>query len=205
VSKRSHEGSSSLGLLFPSLAMARVVIFFLVRPGGRFHFRELMRLTRLSSASLQHELRRLGEIGALRREEGARPVYTADESHPAWRAWILLLRSAARPADVLREVLVDAPGVEGAFVFGSSVRGDARPDSDVDILLLGSEAARCEAGRHLAEAELLIGNDLDVVGYTREDFTTRARSGNPFIRRVLAEPKEWVRGSQEVLVQTEAA
>ena len=44
-----------------------------------------------------------------------------------------------------------------------------------------------------------------MVGYTREDFTTRARSGNPFIRRVLAEPKEWVRGSQEVLVQTEAA
>jgi len=186
--------------------MARVVIFFLVHPGGRFHFRELMRLTGLASASLQHELRRLVEIGVLRKErEGARTFYAADESHPTWRAWILLLRSAVRPADVLREVLVDAPGIDGAFVFGSSMRGDTRPDSDVDVLLLGSDEARMRAGKLLTEAQLLIANELDVIGYTLEEFAARARSGNPFVRRVLAEPKGWVRGHPEILGRVEAA
>lgn len=203
---RSHEGGSTIGSLFPSTAMARVVIFFLVHPGGRFHFRELMRLTGLSSASLQHELRRLVNIGVLRREpEGARTFYVADESHPTWRAWILLLRSAARPADVLREVLVDALGIDGAFVFGSSMRRDTRPDSDVDVLLLGSDEARMQAGKLLTEAELLIANELDVIGYTLEEFAARARSGNPFVRRVLAEPKRWVRGHPEILDRVEAA
>jgi predicted nucleotidyltransferase len=186
--------------------MARLVVFFLVRPGGRFHFRELKRLTILSSASLQHELRRLVEIRALRREdEGTRSYYLADESHPVWRAWMLLLRAAASPADVLREVLVDAPGIDGAFVFGSSVRGDTRPDSDVDLLLLGSEEARSLAGKLLAEAELLLGKELDVIGYAPEDFAARARSGNSFIRQVLSAPKEWVRGGPEVITVTEAA
>ena len=203
---RSCEGASTLGSLFPSMAMARLVIFFAVHPGGRFHFRELMRLTGLSSASLQHELRRLAGIGALRREEeGARILYVADESHAAWRAWILLVRSAARPSDVLREVLVDAPGIDGAFVFGSSIRGDTRPDSDVDVVLLGSDEARMQVGRLLTEAELLIGKEIDVIGYTPEEFTARARTGSTFVRRVLAEPKEWVRGSPEILVRTEAA
>jgi predicted nucleotidyltransferase len=188
------------------MAMARVVIYFAVRPGGRFHFRELMRRAALSSASLQKELGRLVEIGTLRREdEGARTCYVADESHPAWRAWILLIRSAARPGDVLREVLVDAPGIDGAFVFGSSTRGDTRPDSDVDVLLVGSEEARLQAGRRLAGAEMLIGKELDVIGYTVEELASRARSGNPFVRRVLAEPKEWVRGGPEILVRMEAA
>lgn len=203
---RSCKGESTLGSLFPSVAMARLVIFFVVRPGDRVHFRELMRLTGLSSASLQHELRRLVEIGVLRRErEGARTFYVADESHPTWRAWILLLRSAARPIDVLREVLVHAHGIDGAFVFGSSMRGDTRPDSDVDVLLLGSEEARLQAGKLLSEAELLIANELDVTGYTVEEFAARARSGKAFVRRVLAEPKGWIRGGPESLGRMEAA
>lgn len=202
---RARERPSTLASLFPSLAMARVVVFFLVHPGGRFHFRELLRLTGLSSASLQHELRRLAQIGAVRREEGARPAYEADESHPAWRAWILLLRSAARPDDVLREVLAGSAGIDAAIVFGSAARGDERPDSDVDLLLLGSGEARAAARRPLGEAEMLIGRELDVVGYDVDDFRARARAGNAFVRRVLAGPKEWVRGGAELLADVEAA
>lgn len=197
---------SSLASLFPSMAMARLVVFFAVHPGGRFHVRELSRVTRLSSASLQHELRRLTEMGALRREdEGARAYYQADESHPAWRAWMLLLRSSARPADVLREALVDAPGLDAAFVFGSSVRGDARPDSDVDVFLVGTDEARAAAGRRLSEAEFLVGRELDVLGYDPGELSARLRAGNAFIRRVLAEPREWVRGDPDLVGLPEAA
>ncbi|HEX5726503.1 MAG TPA: hypothetical protein VFX98_13600, partial [Longimicrobiaceae bacterium] len=57
----------------------------------------------------------------------------------------------------------------------------------------------------LSEAELLIGRALDVIGYDVEEFAARARSGNGFILRVLAEPKEWVRGSPEALALAEAA
>ena len=203
---RRPPARSSLASLFPSMAMARLVVFFAVHPGARYHVRELSRITRLSSASLQHELRRLAEMGALRREnEGSRAYYRADESHPSWRAWMLLLRSSARPADVLREALVDAPGLEAAFVFGSSARGDTRADSDVDVFLVGTEAAREAAGRRLSEAELLVGRALDVIGYDRGELAARIRSGNAFIRRVLSEPREWIRGNLEPGGMPEAA
>gem|GEM_PF-5430605 len=61
------------------------------------------------------------------------------------------------------------------------------------------------AGKLLTEAQLLIANELDVIGYTLEEFAARARSGNPFVRRVLAEPKGWVRGHPEILGRVEAA
>lgn len=198
---------SSLASIFPSPAMARLVVFFVVHPGERFHLRELMRRTGLPSASLQAELRRLTGMGALvRTEEDGRAVHAADESHAAWRAWMLLLRACARPADVLREALADdAAGLDAAFVFGSAVRGDAREDSDVDVFLVGGAEAQARAGRLLSDAEILIGRELDVVGYDREELARRIGSGNAFVRRVLSGPKEWVRGGPDALDRAVAA
>lgn len=206
TNQRGSAEKSSLAALFPSMAMARLVIFFAVHPGARYHVRELSRLTGLSSASLQHELKRLAHMGALVREdEGSRAYYRADDSHPAWRAWFLLLRAGARPVDILREALVDTPDLEGAFVFGSTARGNARPDSDVDVFLIGSREAQREAGLRLGEAELLIGRELDVIGYDTGELSARIESNNEFVLRVLNEPRVWVRGGDAVLPLPSAA
>lgn len=203
--KRTSSTKSSLAALFPSMAMARLVIFFAVHPGARYHVRELSRLTGLSSASLQHELRRMAQLGALVREdEGGRAYYRADESHAVWRAWFLLLRASARPVDILREALVGASNLEGAFVFGSSARGDARAESDVDVFLIGSRTARNEVSDRLSEAEFLVGRELDVIGYDREQLAARIRSRNAFIQRVMDEPQEWVLGGPELIRLAEA-
>ena len=199
---------SSLAALFPSMAMARLVVFFSVHPGQRFHLRELKRRTRLSSASLQRELHRLVASGALEREEGDdhRVRFAQREAHDAWRAWTLLLRSIAAPADVLREALVDAPGLEGAFIYGSTVRGDTRPGSDVDVFLIVREEEPSRARRRqLSDVEFLLGKPLDVVEYDAGTARQRARTGNPFLSRILAEPKTWIYGGAESLGATEAA
>jgi predicted nucleotidyltransferase len=192
------------------MAMARLVVFFAVHPGQRFHLRDLKRRTRLPSASLQRELRRLVSSGAIERmdaETGDRRVYfAANEAHDAWRAWTLLLRSVAAPTDVLREALVDVPGVDGAFVYGSTLRGDTRPESDIDLFLIVEEGQPSKARRRqLSETELLLGKPLDVVEYDAQVAQERARAGNPFLRRVLSEPKAWVYGGPEALHVSEAA
>jgi hypothetical protein len=100
----STAGSESTrASLFPSMAMARLVVFFAVHPGQRFYLRDLGRRTRLSSASLQRELQRLVDAGAIERRNGdagdRRVYFAANEEHDAWRGWTLLLRSVAEPAD----------------------------------------------------------------------------------------------------------
>lgn len=187
--------TSSLTALFPSLAMARLVVFFLVHPGERFHVRQLQRRTGLSSASLQKELGRLSSIGALRSErESGRTIYLADEEAPCWYAWMLLLRASAEPADVLREALVDAPGLEVAFLFGSSARGDAGSDSDLDLFLVGPAEERRHAMGLLADADAFLARRLDVIGRDREQLEAEADGEDGFLRRVLAQPKQWVIG-----------
>jgi predicted nucleotidyltransferase len=176
-----------LALFFSSLGLARLVIFFWVHPKQRFHLRDLMRRTGRSMASIQDALERMVEIGALRREDvGGRACYVADEGHPSWRAWVLLLRASGSFAEILREALIDAEGIEAAFVFGSQARGDTRPDSDVDLFLIGSEEARDGVVRDLLlEAEFLLGKELDVIGSDAEKLAARVRSGSSFVNRSL--------------------
>jgi predicted nucleotidyltransferase len=193
---------STLAAVFPSPAMARLVVFFSVHPGARFHLRELLRRTKLASASLQRELSRLTALGVVRRErsQDGRVYFAADEQHDAWRGWALLIRSAVDPVEVLREVLVGAEGLEGAFVYGSTARGDRRPDSDVDLFLILRDGPQAtEERKQLSEAEFLIGRPLDVTEYAVASAPDRSESPNAFLQRVVAEPKRWVYGNTDSL------
>jgi uncharacterized protein len=80
-------------------------------------------------------------------------------------------------------------GVERLALFGSVLRGEARPDSDVDILVHFSRGAKT-FDRFLALSELLeekLGRRVEVV-------TTEALS--PFLGpRILAEAQDVVRAA----------
>jgi predicted nucleotidyltransferase len=192
---RSRAKYSSLTALFPSLAMARLVIFFIVHPGGRFHVRELQRRTRLSSASLQKELRRMWAVGALRCErERGRTAYLAEEENRCWYAWMLLLRFSADPIDVLAEALVDVPGLEEAFVFGSFGRREAEEHSDLDLFLIGAPEERKRAKEILVDTGLILPRPLDVIGRDRDEFRAGSEAGAGFLRRVATQPRQWVVG-----------
>ena len=193
--RATSDTQSTLSALFPSGAMARLVVFFLVHRGGRYHLRELQRRTRLSSASLQHELRRLTEMGVIRRSrDGRRAEFEADETHGAWGGWMRLLATAADPVDIVREALVDAD-LDGAFVFGSVARGDPLGDSDLDLFLVGSPEGRKHALEVLSEADVFTSRRLDVVTRDPAEITRET----PFLRAVAREPKVWLRGDDQLL------
>jgi predicted nucleotidyltransferase len=182
-----------------SQARARLLAHFVVHPDRREHGRALERHTGIGKRSLQTELDRLQEMGLIRGEpQGRRMIYVRDGSNPQWRA-IDSLVAAYAPADVLRDVLRDVPGVEAAFIFGSVARGDARPDSDIDLLVYGDALGEGDLGGALLDAALVLDRPVDAKRYDRARFLRDAAPEASFLPRALAGPKQWLIGSPEVL------
>ena len=93
------------------------------------------------------------------------------------------------------EIIVHEADPEQIILFGSRARGDARPDSDVDLLIIESEpftvqrSRRKEAGRlWLALANIEISKDLLL--YSRDEVEVRKDSLNHVVGRAFREGKE---------------
>jgi predicted nucleotidyltransferase len=82
------------------------------------------------------------------------------------------------------------PEIERVIVFGSLVRGDAVPGSDVDLLLVLRESNLSFLDRipHYLPSRFPVG--VDVFPYTREEFERMIGDGNPFVREALETGKE---------------
>ncbi|HYW12885.1 MAG TPA: nucleotidyltransferase domain-containing protein [Longimicrobium sp.] len=187
-----------------STARARLLAHFAVHPDRREHGRALARHTGLGKRSLQSELERLQAMGLVHREvEGSRVIYSRDSANPQWRA-IDSLVGAYAPALVLRDVLQEVPGIEAAFIFGSMARGNARPDSDIDLLIYGNSIRDGAVGGALLDAALLLDRPVDTKLYDRELFLRDAAPGASFLPRALAGPKNWLLGSLDVLPRVDS-
>ena len=127
--------------------------------------------------------------------QGVRPLAAQGFAQRRSNGTVGTMALGALPREQAVEVLVAcepeirALGVERLALFGSVLRGDARPDSDVDLLVQFSPGAKT-FDRFLSLSELLearLGRRVELV-------TTEALS--PFIGpRILAEAQDVLRAA----------
>lgn len=79
--------------------------------------------------------------------------------------------------------------IEALVVYGSVARGEASPESDIDILVISShkDTIRHSVSRIRSTLDLKYGTMTTLTYRTPEEFEYGAEHGNPFIKQVLAE------------------
>ena len=187
-------------LLFPAYRR-RVLGLLLLRPDEALHGREIARRTGLPAGTLARELKRLTEVGLLKREKrGNQQVYSADTSCPVFTELSGILRKTSGLADVLAQALAPAEKqLRAAFVFGSMAQGREIGASDVDLLLIG-EIGFAEAVDLLHPAQAILGREVNPKVFSVAEFSAKA-AAEPFLRDVLAKPKIFVIGSDDDLAE----
>jgi predicted nucleotidyltransferase len=97
-------------------------------------------------------------------------------------------------ADLLRDALADLAGkIELAFVFGSLAGGEPRPDSDVDICVIG-DVSLLDVVTALSRPADELGREVNPVVMTAAKFSEQASKQERFIMRLLDEPKIFLMG-----------
>lgn len=167
-----------------------VLGLLLLHPGESYHVREIARMTSRPANTLYRELAMLAEAGLLlRRAQGNQVHYQANPDSPIYEELRGILRKTTGIADVLRKPLARlADRVKLAFVYGSIASGKEGARSDVDVMLVGDLKFE-EAIRALAPAEKTLRREINPHVYGLREFRAKLAGKEPFLRRVLEEPK----------------
>ena len=86
--------------------------------------------------------------------------------------------------------IVEKYNPEKIILFGSIVRGEIGPDSDVDILIIKRDTPLYGADRIRQLSRLIERNiPIDFLVYRPEEFEKRIEMGDPFLRAIVKEGK----------------
>ncbi len=193
-------GERALAELFGSEVRAAVLSHICAHPDELIVGSKLARALGLSASAVGTELARLERLGMLQATEpiGAARPYRVNEDFPLLRGLQSVCLYATGIVAVLRELFADAEGVEVAAIFGSLARGDDRPHSDVDVLVVG-EIDGIELAHLAREAWHRTGRDVMTVHYSAEELAEKASEPGAFVDRVLSGQLTFVRGDQDDL------
>ncbi|MGD8240324.1 MAG: nucleotidyltransferase domain-containing protein [Armatimonadota bacterium] len=189
--------------LLPKTRCAILALLF-QRPGEAFYQRQIMQAVGAGRGAVQRELDSLTAAGILRREVRTdRTYYVANEACPVFAELRGLMLKTAGLIDVLAAELRGLDGVRLAFVYGSFARGDAGPESDVDLIVVG-DVTFAEVSGSLRPAEERLGREVSPTVYSISEFRDRVSAGHHFLTRVLAEEKLFIVGDAGVLAELAA-
>ena len=135
----------------------------------------------------------LVDAGVLHAERaGTANLIELNRDHLLARPLVALGQTRNRLVEMLKDELAGWADLAGAWLFGSSARGDGGRHSDVDVLLVAKTNietdAWAEATAHLGEHVILwTGNQAQLVEHTRNSFRRLVRDGNSLITAVRTE------------------
>jgi predicted nucleotidyltransferase len=192
------EKSSNLGALLFGSYRREILAELLLHPELSVHVRELARLTGKSAGTLLRELNLLADAGLLvRRPVGNQVHFQANPACPIYEELRGILKKTSGMADVLREALQPlAPKIRSAFVYGSIARGDERPSSDVDLMVVG-DARFADVVTALGPASEALRREINPNVYRPGEFAARLADREPFLLRVMEDKKIYLVGEPD--------
>ena len=154
------------------------------------HLRELERRTGVNSRHLLRELHSLRDAGLLTATKvGNQIIYRLNPDCPIYEEIRSIVRKTIGLANTLRDTLEPlAARIELAYVYGSFAQGEERPDSDVDLMIVGDVSLR-EISSLLAEAHRLVRREISPTLYRSEEYEEAVRDESSFVRRVHDGPR----------------
>jgi len=116
-------------------------------------------------------------------------VFKANASSPLFPELVSLTRKTCGVPAMLTQALEPLrPKLSRALIYGSVAKQSDSSDSDVDIMLVGTDLTLAEVLQQLQPAEEALGRKVNPTCYTLQEFEQRHADSDSFVNKVLAQP-----------------
>ncbi len=180
--------SDFLGLRKSKARPALLALFF-TNPSQEYFPRQLERMTGILVGNLQRELIRMEGAGLLSaRRLGKLKLYKLNDKHPLYPELKGLVAKTVGLEDVIRSRLSGVDGIAAAGLYGSFARGQERPGSDIDLLVIGDVDEK-RLIHAVKDMEKQLQRELNYSLYSKEGWKTRKAKSDSFVLEVLKQPR----------------
>ena len=203
-------GISSKSLTRSNLSLAdalftttkqRVLGILFGQPHRSFYANELIELATGGAGAIQRELKRLSDAGLVTvRKIGNQKHYQANPSTPIFDDLVnIVLKTIglANPINVALQEIQDS--IIAAFVFGSVAQKTDTAKSDIDLMIISDTLQYADIFAVLEKVSQRLGRIINPTVYSRAEWKKRNQENNAFITKVMAGPKIWLMGDEDVL------
>lgn len=189
---------SLLGNALFTTTQQNVLGLLYTQPERSFYTKEILRLTGMGVATIKRELDRMLAAGILTLTRiGNQHHYQANPECPIYEELLSIVRKTFGIVDVISSVLDELDSqIEFAFIYGSIAKGGETASSDIDLLLIGKNLIYGDMMELLIPVEGKLGRTINPTIYTMSQIKKRLRDKNPFLTKVMKQPKLWVKGSE---------
>ena len=176
-------------ILFPAARLAVLNLLF-SDPDRQYHVNEILRAARIGRGAVQRELQRLTVAELLTRSKRANLVlYQANRSSPIYPDILAIINKTTGVAGTLKVALEPIRNkINVAFIYGSIAKGAERSGSDVDLMIIGTASMR-EVVAAIHSTQVTLGREINPTTFTKREFRSKVRASDPFLSRVLAQPR----------------
>ena len=184
---------SMLDFLIPE-RLQRVLAAVLLSPDRSYSVSELIAIADVGQGMGHRTVRALEEAGVIKGQRvGNQRRLQANQDHPLFAELRALAMKSFGLVDRIREKMKPFKDrIDLAFVFGSVAVMRDRPDSDIDLLVVG-RLPTFELYQAASELEKEFGREVHLVVYDPDEWLLLLAT-DPVIKKIAAGPKLWVVG-----------
>jgi predicted nucleotidyltransferase len=201
ASSRHDVGRIGLADALFSGTQQRVLGIIFGQPERSFYANEVIALAHSGSGAVQRELARLAQSELVDvRELGNQKHYQANPRSPIYTELCGIANKTMGLAGPLRTALGPLMDhIHAAFIYGSVAKRQDTASSDVDLMIVSDDVTYADVFTLLEEASHTVGRTVNPTIYNSAELAKRISRGDAFIKRVLAQPKIWLIGDENVL------
>ena len=184
-----------------STTQQRVLGLLFGQPDRSFYATELIDLTGSGSGAVQRELARLEQTALVNVSRlGTQKHFQANPDSPLFAELCSIAKKTFGLAEPIRRALAKlAPKITAAFVFGSVAKRADTAKSDIDLLVVSNRLTYADVFGALEPLHADLGRSINPTVYSRAALKERLARNNAFVKRVMAQPKVWIFGTEHDL------
>jgi predicted nucleotidyltransferase len=170
---------------FRSKIAQKVLSYFLLNPEEGMYMNEMARKFAINRGNLARKLTEWTKEGILlKSKRGNLSLYKINKRYYLLEEMKRIVQKKFGLEKRLADVLKKIEGLKMAFIFGSYAKDKLGPESDVDLLLVGSHNS-LKAQEPMTKLQKEFNREINVVDMTESEFQER-KGKDEFLKNIFA-------------------